>query len=368
MTVVIAAGGCARFDESVDSPFRPAPTLQPQEILPPPPAAPDSSSPDEPAQPPTADSSCPDPDPAVIAGCLDIPTSIVMLPGSESALVAERRTGRIVEVFRDGRDPEPVITIPVDGGSDGGLLDLALSPTYAEDGLIYAYISTSSDNRVVRIARGDTPKPVLVGLPRGSRDNAGKIAFVGRNELMILTGDAGSPTAALNPNSQAGKLLLLSDLSISEQPKPTRVVMPGIGRAGGLCPGVDGTMWVTDSFGGIDRLHRISSDGVVGVPVWTWPDAPGVAGCAAGESDVVVALDAGRAIAILSIDPQTGVVGTAPGLIAQNQYGRFSGVAAASPSEVWVTTVNRDEPNPTPAATDDRVVIIVPAPAGAGRD
>lgn len=368
MTVVIAAGGCARFDESVDSPFRPAPTLQPQEILPPPPAAPDSSSPDEPAQPPTADSSCPDPDPAVIAGCLDIPTSIVMLPGSESALVAERRTGRIVEVFRDGRDPEPVITIPVDGGSDGGLLDLALSPTYAEDGLIYAYISTSSDNRVVRIARGDTPKPVLVGLPRGSRDNAGKIAFVGRNDLMILTGDAGSPTAALDPTSQAGKLLLLSDLSISEQPKPTRVVMPGIGRAGGLCPGVDGAMWVTDSFGGIDRLHRISSDGVVGVPVWTWPDAPGVAGCAAGESDVVVALDAGRAIAILSIDPQTGVVGTAPGLIAQNQYGRFSGVAAASPSEVWVTTVNRDEPNPTPAATDDRVVIIVPAPAGAGRD
>ncbi|MFC5112312.1 hypothetical protein [Kibdelosporangium philippinense] len=41
-------------------------------------------------------------------------------------------------------------TIPVDGTTDGGLTWVALSPTYTEDQLIYAYITTPTDNRVVR--------------------------------------------------------------------------------------------------------------------------------------------------------------------------------------------------------------------------
>ena len=44
------------------------------------------------------------------------------------------------------------MTVPgVDTAGDGGLLGLALSPTYAEDGLVYAYLSTATDNRVVRL-------------------------------------------------------------------------------------------------------------------------------------------------------------------------------------------------------------------------
>ena len=39
-------------------------------------------------------------------------------------------------------------TVPgLDPSGDGGLLDLALSPTYLEDGLIYAYVTTATDNR-----------------------------------------------------------------------------------------------------------------------------------------------------------------------------------------------------------------------------
>ena len=32
---------------------------------------------------------------------------------------------------------------------------------------MYAYISTPTDNRVVRIADGDVPKPILTGIPEG---------------------------------------------------------------------------------------------------------------------------------------------------------------------------------------------------------
>ena len=34
---------------------------------------------------------------------------------------------------------------------EAGLLGLAVSPTYDEDGLVYAYVSTAEDNRVVRM-------------------------------------------------------------------------------------------------------------------------------------------------------------------------------------------------------------------------
>ena len=49
----------------------------------------------------------------------------------------------------------------IDGSGDGGLMDIVMSPTYAQDRLMYAYISTATDNRVVRVADGDVPKDIL---------------------------------------------------------------------------------------------------------------------------------------------------------------------------------------------------------------
>ena len=57
----------------------------------------------------------------------------------------------------------------VDASGDGGLLGIALSPSYDEDGLIYAYVTTAEDNRIIRIARGDVPKAIFTGIPQGQR-------------------------------------------------------------------------------------------------------------------------------------------------------------------------------------------------------
>ena len=46
-------------------------------------------------------------------------------------------------------------------------MDIVLSPTYSQDRLMYAYVSTPTDNRVIRIADGDVPKPILTGHPQG---------------------------------------------------------------------------------------------------------------------------------------------------------------------------------------------------------
>ena len=102
----------------------------------------------------------------MIATCLAAPWGLAPLPDGESALVGERTTGRILQVAA-GTEPALVAQIDgIDASGDGGLLGLALSPSYDEDGLIYAYVTTDTDNRILRIARGDTPKAIFTGIPK----------------------------------------------------------------------------------------------------------------------------------------------------------------------------------------------------------
>ena len=143
----------------------------------------------------------------MIAACLTAPTGLAPLPDGTSALVGERTTGRILKVAA-GTKPVVVTTISgIDAKGGGGLLGVAVSPSYVEDGLIYAYVTTSTDNRVIRIAPGDVPKPILTGIPKGPSNNGGGLAFTPDGVLYIGTGNAGSPAKAANPASLAGKLL-----------------------------------------------------------------------------------------------------------------------------------------------------------------
>ena len=80
-------------------------------------------------------------------------------------------------------------------------------PPILEDGLLYAYLSTATDNRVVRFPIGGTPNPVFTGIPRGESHNGGGLLFDLEGHLFVGTGDAGNPALAADPNSLAGKVL-----------------------------------------------------------------------------------------------------------------------------------------------------------------
>ncbi|SQI38835.1 glucose dehydrogenase [Rhodococcus coprophilus] len=355
----VAVSSCARFDDTASTPFTPEPTFD---------AGP-GFGPQDPTTtttPPSASAvpsgPCVDPDPAVVATCLDTTGGLVTMPGGGAALVTERRTGRILQVAPD-TEPVEVAKIPVDASGDGGLLDVALSPTFDEDRLLYAYITTPTDNRVVRIAAGDTPKDVLTGIPRGATGNGGGIEFSSPTEMVVLTGNAGNPAAATDPASLAGKLLEFTLPAPGAAPSPT-ALLSGIGSAGDVCRDPGGNLWVTDRTELEDRLQRVGADGSVGSgPAWTWPERPGVAGCAASPDGIAVSLTGAKAVAVVAVDPGSGAVTAAPILTVQDRYGMLRGAASSTDGLLWVSTVNKSGGEPGP--NDDRVVRIQ-FPAGGG--
>ena len=295
-----------------------------------------------------------------MATCLAPVTAIAVLPDARTALVAER-TGRVLRVQR-GVDPVVVTTVPVDTAGGGGLTGLVLSPGYAEDRLVYAYATTPSDNRVLRLAPGEEPKPVLTGIPRGSRDNAGALATDGKNALVVATGSAGqTPDAA----SLAGKLLRIDTLGrpAADNPNPTSpIYSSGLQAPGGVC--VDGgTVWVTDHARARDVLYR-AVPGAVRDPAWRWTDGPGVAGCVAQSGLLLVAQTAGRAVFVLRPEQNSSAFTGDPQTLLQNRYGRLWAAAPAPDGLLWVGTTNKGAGGKI-VPSDDRVVRIQP-PTGGG--
>ena len=219
---------------------------------------PEPSTPENQGPPPTGP--CVDPDPQVIATCLA--STGGLMPGDDQAtttVVAERTTGKLITAKRYGPQ-RAIASFDVDGSGDGGLVDFALSPTYSQDRLIYALITTPSDNRVVRIAPGDVAKPILTGIPKGATGNMGALYFRSPTELLVATGDAGDPSAAANPASLAGKLLSVTSFGSGANPPP-KVVASGFGSNVALCHNDTGALYVADRTATEDRLQIVESAG-----------------------------------------------------------------------------------------------------------
>ncbi|GGP63513.1 PQQ-dependent sugar dehydrogenase [Saccharothrix coeruleofusca] len=100
--------------------------------------------------------------------------------------------------------------------AEGGLLGLAVSPTFATDGWLYLYHTSSSDNRIVRIrVQGDALVPsslqvLLSGIPRNTYHNGGRLRFGPDGKLYAGTGDAQNSASAQDLSSLGGKVLRLN--------------------------------------------------------------------------------------------------------------------------------------------------------------
>jgi glucose/arabinose dehydrogenase/putative cell wall-binding protein len=202
---------------------------------------------------------------------LSLPWDVAFTPDDRTFLT-ERDTGRLLELDPDGSRHE-VQTFDVNPAGEGGLLGLAASPTFDDDGLLYAYITTRTDNRVVRFRPGSEPQPIVAGIPRANIHNGGRIAFGPDGMLYIATGDAAQPSLSQDGDSDAGKILRVRpDGSIPpDNPSGTRVWSSGHRNVQGLTWDADGTMYASELGPDCDdEINRIIAGRDYG-----WPDACG---------------------------------------------------------------------------------------------
>ena len=166
----------------------------------------------------------------VVVSGLSHPWSIAWLPDG-SALVAER-SGRL-RIIRDGRlDPTPVPGLPpVFAAGQGGLLDVALHPDFADNRLVYfsLAIGTADANRTA-LARGRFDGQALhdtevifrnADAKSGAQHFGSRIVWLPDGSLLMSIGDGGNPPTrfagenirnqAQNPGTHFGKVLRLKD-------------------------------------------------------------------------------------------------------------------------------------------------------------
>jgi glucose/arabinose dehydrogenase len=309
-----------------------------------------------------------------IATDLSVPWGIAFLPGGD-ALVSERTTGRILRMSPDGRRRRVVMRVPgVDTDSgEGGLLGLAVSPTYTSDRWVYAYFTSPSDNRIVRFRLGGRPGPVLTGLRRGSIHDGGRIAFGPDGKLYAAVGEAGDSALAQDLRSRNGKILRmnLDGSAPSDNPVPGSLVWSyGHRNVQGLAWDRSGRLWATE-FGAseFDEVNLIRKGRNYGWPeiegrgstdggrftkpkvTWSTSEASPSGAAIAGGTMYIGALQ-GEGVLRVRL---TGSRARKMRPLLRGSYGRIRTVVRAPDGSLWVTSSNRDGRG-APRDGDDRIV------------
>ena len=318
-----------------------------------------------------------DPDlnnPQVMATGLTVPWGLGFLPDG-SALVAERTSARVLRLS-PGSAPAVVATINgVVPAGEAGLLGLAVSPTYAQDGYVYVYFTAASDNRIARL-RLDAPQNqqvILSGIAKASIHDGGRLAFGPDGMLYAGVGDASNTANSQNPQSLNGKILRMrpdGGVPATGNPFPGSLVYSmGHRNVQGLAWDAQGRLYASE-FGQNtwDEVNQIVPGGNYGWPtvegrstdtrfrnpivVWTTAEAS-PSGAAIDGGTLYVAALRGQRLWSVPLDGNGGA-GT-PTALLQGQYGRLRTVQRAPDGSLWIATSNRDGRG-TPAASDDRVI------------
>ncbi|MQA85022.1 MAG: PQQ-dependent sugar dehydrogenase [Streptosporangiales bacterium] len=319
--------------------------------------------------------------PDIVATGLEVPWGLAFLPDG-SALVSERMSARLLQL-RPGSQPQEVGQVPgVVPSGEGGLLGLAVSPDYEQDGYVYAYHTASSDNRIVRFRVGGTIAPEVVRscIPGAAIHNGGRIHFGPDGMLYAGTGDASNTGNAQDPQSLGGKILRMTPAGGVPSGNPfgdSVVYSLGHRNVQGLAWDRQGTLYATE-FGqnAWDEVNRIVAGGNYGWPdvegsggepqyrdpiaVWTTAEAS-PSGAAVSDGTLYAAALRGTRLWQVPLT-EDGGAGT-PTAVLDGAYGRLRTVAVGPDGWLWVMTSNRDGRG-SPVPDDDRVIRFPPATGG----
>jgi len=367
VALVLAALGCSTEDDSggvvVTTQTSSPETSETSETEP----APDT--PTEPAGPPVPRVA------GTVATGLTSPWDIAFLPDGD-ALVSERDTGLVKRITGPGK-VRVVGEIPAaEPSSEGGLLGLAVHPEYPRQPYLYAYYSTTTDNRVVRLryppGGSFGPERVLVdGIPSSDFHNGGRLAFGPDGMLYVTTGDGTIGELSQDRSSLGGKILRLTP---EGDPAPDNPFGSPVWTYGHR--NVQGIAWdeadnlYASEFGqdtwdelnliepgdnyGWPRVEGAGGDGDFVDPLVQWrPDEASPSAVAYAEGAIWMAALNGERLWRIMVDD--GRVVGKPEAFFTRKYGRLREVEMAPDGSLWLTTSNTDGRG-APVPGDDRIL------------
>lgn len=319
----------------------------------------------------------------VVASGFETPWGLAFFPDG-SALVSERDTGKIKRIDPIGRAGSNVTTIGrikgVAPGGEGGLLGIAVAtPQGSTAPVLFAYLTSPLDNRVVRMPLLDNgkrlgkQKTILTGIPKATYHNGGRL-LVGADEktLYVATGDAGDPQLSQNPASLAGKVLRVDFNGRPADGNPqakSPVFTLGHRNVQGLALDSKGRVWASE-FGerDADELNLLVPGGNYGWPeiegrgqdprfinprtVWSPTSTASPSGIAIKKDVVYVASLRGERLWQVPIkgaatrDAKSWDLGDA---------GRLRTISLAPDGSLWVITSNTDGRG-DPRPSDDKII------------
>lgn len=305
-----------------------------------------------------------------VAEGLDVPWSVAFHEGT--ALVSQRDTAEIIELNESGGSRVVGSVQQAAPGGEGGLLGIAVA-----DGALFAYLTTDSDNRIVRydltgeagsLGLGE-PEVILEGIPASGIHNGGRIAVGPDGMLYATTGDAGNGDDAQDRDSLAGKILRMTlDGSVPEDNPFDGSLVYSYGHRNpqGIAWDEDGTMYASE-FGQNtwDELNVIEAGGNYG-----WPEVEGIggddeyidpvqqwepaeaspSGIAIADGSIHIANLRGQRLRTVPLDD----LGSSSERLV-GEHGRLRDAVVTPEGELWVLTNNTDGRG-DPGPGDDRIL------------
>ncbi|WP_419998043.1 PQQ-dependent sugar dehydrogenase [Streptomyces boninensis] len=299
-----------------------------------------------------------------VAEGLKSPWGMVVLPGGD-LLVASRDEGTITRVAADSGKKSEVGEVPgVRPGGEGGLLGLAMG----DDSQLYAYFTSDSDNRIVRMIYDEkkpkgqqlgAPDVIFRGLEKDQNHNGGRIAFGPDGMLYVGTGERYHPDLAQEKDKPNGKILRMTPDGepAKGNPKADSVVYDyGHRNVQGLAWDDEKRLWASE-FGQDtwDELNHIQPGKNYGWPVvegksenkryvspleqWRTSEAS-PSGLAYAKGSLWMAGLRGNRLWRIPLDGTK--TAAEPQAFLEREYGRLRTVVALENGDLLVTTSNTD--------------------------
>jgi glucose/arabinose dehydrogenase len=318
-----------------------------------------------------------------VATGLAAPWGIAFLPNGD-AVVTERDTRRVLVIDGSSYDVRQVGSISAavplgDRGGEAGLLGVAVSPDFQRDHLLFFYLSTAADNRIVKAKlEGGELGPttvILDGIPNGFIHDGGRLAFGPDGYLYASTGETGSPELAQDRGTLAGKILRMTTDGKPAPGNPfpdSQIWTYGHRNVQGLAFDDEDRLWASE-FGQdtFDELNLIQRGHNYGWPmvegrgegkgltnpqvVWS-TDQASPSGLAYLDGHLWMASLRGQRLWRVDVH---GDHASHPVDYFVGEYGRMRTVVVTPDGKLWVSTSNRDGRG-DPQDGDDRILLIEP--------